>query len=467
MSKVGIEPGLAWRALVLTILLSWPLLVFGRPAYFDDSPGYYNGGATAFAFLAEQFGRKADGSGSAGDGDDDDGTKVARSIPYSITTYVLSAPQAKMYLLVLFQAALLAFVTVIFLFAAGARDGPRFWGGAVVLAFATPAAFFASFAMPDILAALGILVMAILAFFLAELSLPVAVLLVLVGGFSISAHASHLGIAAALLPLALLWCVWRQRQIGGRFNLPPLGWIAAPVALGWAVVLLSGYVGFGEVTVAAKRYPLTLARSIEDGPARWYLDRHCAERRYAVCEFFDPMPESTTDFLWGKGGLIARATPQQMDRIRAEEQEILMRAAEAYPQEQATEASKGLLTQLVSFGLAEVNFDHRIFVDPEGSAQWERIDEPHPGVRFFVEKLSQLSVVLALLWLIIGFRSAPIERKALLLFILAGLLANAAICAIFSAVADRYQARVIWLLPLVAIAAWPLRLRRQEKSESA
>ena len=44
-----------------------------------------------------------------------------------------------------------------------------------------------------------------------------------------------------------------------------------------------------------------------------------------------------------------------------------------------------------------------------------------------------------------------------------GLLANAAVCGILSAVTDRYQGRVAWILPALALIIW-LRVRAETRS---
>ena len=40
---------------VATLLLSWPLLVFGHPSYFQDSVAYYKGGRAALNYVAENL----------------------------------------------------------------------------------------------------------------------------------------------------------------------------------------------------------------------------------------------------------------------------------------------------------------------------------------------------------------------------------------------------------------------------
>jgi hypothetical protein len=52
--------------------------------------------------------------------------------------------------------------------------------------------------------------------------------------------------------------------------------------------------------------------------------------------------------------------------------------------------------------------------------------------------------------------------------IVAALLANAAVCSLLSGVYDRYQARVTWLLPLLAIVAFHrFRLHRSSAQPTA
>jgi len=79
--------------------------------------------------------------------------------------------------------------------------------------------------------------------------------------------------------------------------------------------------------------------------------------------------------------------------------------------------------------------------------------------------LAQKAVVLGSVGLIAfwffkdGLRVGDRER-ALLFVAIVGLLANAAIFGGLSAPVDRYQARVIWIVPLLAALFWLSRWRR-------
>ena len=109
-------------------------------------------------------------------------------------------------------------------------------------------------------------------------------------------------------------------------------WLCSAPVLALLALFAMSYVGFGTASVAPKRYPILLARSVADGPGLRYLVRHCPTEHYAVCEIFDTgIPTRPRDFLWGPNGVRYRATPEQMDRIRAEEWPIVRNAALEYP----------------------------------------------------------------------------------------------------------------------------------------
>jgi hypothetical protein len=332
---------------------------------------------------------------------------------------------------------------------------------AAIVAACTPVACFANLAIPDIFAGVIICVLAVLATRLDQLSGGARLALALVGAFAVSCHASHPPLAAGMSVLGGIWLALTRSPI--KWRLRAAGWVFAPLILGGAATILAGFVGFGEVSMAPKRFPLTLARSVEDGPARWYLEQNCAEHRYAVCEVFgNNIPQSVGEFLWNEGGLRYRASPEQMDRIRAEEQEIVLRAAESYPSAQLVTTLTNILNQLAHFSLNMTHFDQRIALDAGGEPLLERLGGVHGRILSIVDTLSLLSLLLCGGWGLWRFRVLQGEDQGLLLLVAAGMIGNAAICAMFSAVADRYQARVIWVLPTVTMA---LLLARREATD--
>jgi ABC-type sugar transport system ATPase subunit len=196
-----------------------------------------------------------------------------------------------------------------------------------------------------------------------------------------------------------------------------------------------------------------LARSLEDGPARWYLEQNCASRHYAVCEVFgNNFTMGANEFLWGEHGLRYRASPEQMDRIRAEESEIVLLAAAAYPYAQAARTLKNIGRQLLHFGLTGTRFNQLFLFDAEGKPYLEPLPDVRGWVLRVVEVLSFLSTFICIGWMFWNFQRLRDDARTLLLLVTAGILGNAVTCAVFSGVAHRYQARVIWVLPVVCIA---------------
>ena len=468
--KTELIPGtrgrfVGWTLLMLTLLL-WPLLVFGRPAYFPDSLSYYKGGQAAIAFVHSKVSPPSAGAGAGKPQSRELPREVqeargARSIAYSILTFIFAAPGVTLAGLALLQAALLATILSLTWPILGFTSRVQATAFSAVIAFGTPAAWYACFAMPDILAGVAILALALLVGAHRRMAASAKIWCGLVAALSLASHPSHLAIGLILAGLAFGAAAWAWLRTRSAAVFRGSIYCASAVLLGVLIVLGSGYIGFHEVSLAPKRYPLTLARSIEDGPARWYLERSCTVKHYEICKIYNNrIPARSFDLLWGPQGLSRIGTPQQIERIRLEEPEILLAAARAYPSQQAAAAVGGTVTQILQFGLGEASFANRIVHASNGELQFEAVGEPHAWIRRWLDRASLSLVVLSVL-ILIGRLRRRSENLPVISAILIGLAANAAVCAIFSASAARYQARVIWLLPICAAAS--LRRRRDDQ----
>jgi hypothetical protein len=191
--------------------------------------------------------------------------------------------------------------------------------------------------------------------------------------FAVTVHPSVPPLALGLAVLAVGVLLARGR-LGIQRVRWAWAWLVIPPLLGFIANIVIGYVAFGDVSVAAKRFPTALTRSVVDGPARWYLEKHCATDHYAVCEVFGTkIPSTVNDFLFYKWGLNGRATPEQMDRIRDEEAEIVIRAALEYPGYEAYNLSRNVIFQLAKFDLGNSRFKERLAFDAAGQPDREEI----------------------------------------------------------------------------------------------
>jgi hypothetical protein len=451
---------LSWRSEVLVyavtlLLLLWPLAVNGAPFYSPDSASYLRGGGfgfhTGLVILGDWWRSLVGGTREAAGASPQAivaeaiaKSGGARSAIYSVATYLLRWPGNSLTALAIAQAGTVALILSCLgrLIAPQSGIWPRLAVGAGI-ALLTPAAWYAAYVVPDILAGVAIAGAVVLTIFFERISVALRVVLVLLLAFCIAAHASHLLMTASALAAGAVAHFRMHRPTIGRTV-----WFASPVILAVAAMLGTSYAAFGEASLAPKRYPIQLARSVADGPAYWHLRNHCGSEHYAICELYGTNPpRDAGDFLWGPNGVRYRASPEQMERIRAEESTIVRRAAMEYPWVQLRRSVTNAFLQVFQFGPKELVFGVRLTGERPDLTQ---VHADRPALKASGKALMYLSFFGSVLLLIVLRRRLTPAEKAAVLVAAIGLLANAAVCGAFSAVTDRYQARVVWIVPALA-----------------
>ena len=443
-------------------LLLWPLAINRAPFYSADSASYLRGGAfginTALHMLHYWWQTLVGAAPGAGIGGGDQRAIVAgaiaqsggvRSVIYSVLTYGLRAPGHSLLALAIAQAGAVALVISILrrLMAPRSHLGLSL---AVVagIAFLTSAAWYAAFVVPDVLA--GVVIVGSLALTLyVDRMKPIArLLVVLLIALCITTHSSHLIVAFCVLCAGTAAHFWLSDfSLGGALR--KIAWFASPLVLAVTALLTTSYLAFGKASLAPKRYPILMARSVADGPGAWYLRDHCATEHFAICEIFGRNPPRQVNaFLWAEGGVRYRASPAQMDRIRAEESLIIRRAIREYPLEQARLSIGNVLRQLVNFGVTGLRFGEEISDESHSTVVQARPDRPL--LRAIANASIYLSFCASILMLLVLRRRLTAIEVAALWVAVVGLLSNAAVCGVLSGVTDRYQGRVAWVLPLLA-----------------
>jgi uncharacterized membrane-anchored protein len=155
-----------------------------------------------------------------------------------------------------------------------------------------------------------------------------------------------------------------------------------------------------------------------------------------------------------------RATPEQMDKIRAEESEIVWRSTLAYPQVQINQMIRSIPAQIVAIGMSEIRYHRVVVPDGKGSVRMITVSKDRDPAVVAVETATYIMTALSLIIILLSFRTMARAHRGMLLVIITGLLTNAIICAVFSAVSDRYQSRIIWLIPLFALCLLRTRAKR-------
>jgi hypothetical protein len=203
-----------------------------------------------------------------------------------------------------------------------------------------------------------------------------------------------------------------------------------------------------------------MARVIADGPGRFYLQQHCGDMKLMICHYLPDIPNDVNDFLWNLDGIWQRASPATRERLRQEEVSFVLATLKTYPRDELFVSATNFWNQLMTFGL----WDY-------GPNRWvsDVFEKVLPGARTAYLKSRQAQralpdefstsaqnwavmtalVVMAILTPFISRRGRPrvLGLTAVIVFVV---IANALVTGVLANVEDRYQSRVIWLLPLLA-----------------
>jgi hypothetical protein len=326
----------------------------------------------------------------------------------------------------------------------------------------TTAPFTVALLMPDVFAAPVVLALGMLGFARAELSRGEVTWLVLVGMLGIAAHLSHVPLALALALLPLLALRVRGALLAGL-----------PLLLGVALVVGTNAVGHGRAALSPHGATFLLARLQADGPAARVIQARCPDAGWYLCAFADRLPMDANDFLWDAASPVNRApdgTPRFLGGalISAEAGQIVGATLHAEPIAVLRAVLHNTLMQLLTAGIGDT-------LGPENlaAALRPRIAEGFPArelaaydeslqargvLRDAVAPLVPLHplVLLATLPLLAfgawrAWRAGETVRLGLLAAVIAGVVGNAAATGGLSGVFPRYQARIAWLLPFMAL----------------
>lgn len=329
------------------------------------------------------------------------------------------------------------------------------------LAALTAAPWFAATLMPDVFAAVGPLCLLLLGLARERLSGREAAWLVVLGGFAVATHLSHLPVALALVAFVAV----ATRRPGATLR------AALPVGLAVAGLVGANALAFGRPVLSPHGAVFLLARLQADGPAAAVLRDRCPQAGWSLCAQRGRLPMDSDEFLWSPDSPLNRTTagrPIEMGGMRAaaEAQAIIAATLRERPAEVARAMAANTLRQAGmvavgdTLGNAHLAASARRAIERLPAAELAAFDGAAQmrgelrarAAPFLVPHLPVLAMSLVLLPAAMGLSAWRGDRLRLRL--MAGLLlavgVNAFATGALSAPVDRYQARIVWLLPLAA-----------------
>jgi hypothetical protein len=485
--------GTVWMVLARTVAvlaaavsLTWVALVNGQPFFHPDTVAYVRGPDVAIMKLfGERFAtpwarlqssavveRNALAPKAAPKvaSYNDDEVLGGRSIYYGFLAY-LGELAGGFWLTVLVQGLAVALLVEVTLRALRIQSLGVYALVMAVIVTVTPAPFFVSLLLPDIWAGVAIGAVATLFALPRRLTrFDVAALAAMIVFGALAHNSIPPVLIAMMLGGGILWALLRRTAAD-----PRLGLAVCAAAL---VVALAGGLAFNAMVKHSVGKPPLLppfltARVIQDGTGLRFIRERCATQPFEVCRYAARLPMPADDFLWGmtpKNGVFETASHDSRRALGDEQTRFAIAAATAYPLQQATASLKNTLAQLGDTELSDFTYKPSVAASLVGDLPAEHQGELRASRAFhqawplrMLQGLQTGALLLALLaavWMIAHPRqTVTVEedenQTAALLFamlVVVGVLANGAVCGILSSLFGRYQARVMWDLPLAALA---------------
>ncbi|MDR3533151.1 MAG: hypothetical protein P4L90_21660, partial [Rhodopila sp.] len=237
-----------------------------------------------------------------------------------------------------------------------------------------------------------------------------------------------------------------------------------PPALAIGALCTVNLAAHGRFAISPFGNVFLLARVIYDGPGMAVLRRDCPATGWRLCPFLDRFPPTSDDFLWSSGSPLNLAGGPKA--VSQDAGAIIKAALLSDPAGELRAALANTLEQLHRF-----NSGDGLEPWPEQVSPWIEHDFPVaeraayeaalqqagrlaiPPELATLHKLASLAGVAGCLLLL----PLAIRRRApctgFLLAVLLTLPVSAAITGSLSAPHDRYQSRIMWLPPFVAVVS--------------
>jgi hypothetical protein len=190
------------------------------------------------------------------------------------------------------------------------------------------------------------------------------------------------------------------------------------------------------------------------------LQQHCRDTKLVICDHFNEI-HNDDDFLWKLDGIWQTASPATKQELRREEMPLVLATLRAYPREELSISAAHFWEQLITFGLWDYGpnaWVEEMFekVLPGARLRYLRTRQARRALPDDFSSSAQEWTVIASLVVMGAFGPFVLRRRHVRLIGLSSvvifvIIANAFVTGVFSNVEDRYQSRVVWLLPLLAI----------------
>jgi hypothetical protein len=269
-------------------------------------------------------------------------------------------------------------------------------------------------------------------------------------------HSSNYVTATAMIPMVAMinWIVFRSRERVVAAVLP----LCVTIVCAVGVVFATNVLVLGEKTLSGPGKVFLMANLIESGPALKFLDQACPQ--YAICKYREELTgASTNDILWNGKNILKNLGG--FDGAAVEAGEIVAGTFRNDPAAVIATSVKNIFRALATsspaahVGSATAYPWVPVAVRSElGEREYQRYAASLQARGLWpVKWLADLNrIFLPVIWVMLivltmlAWREGDRIGTGLAAIITTAYVTNAAVCATFSGVYARYQARLSWLL---------------------
>jgi len=345
-----------------------------------------------------------------------------------------------------------------------------YYGILLFLVLFTGIGWYSNQLMPDFFAPLTFLIIFILLksrniFSMANIVL-IAVLI-----FSLITHFSHLLIGSTIIAGIALFKLFSGKYLR-EVSLKKIFAVSVIVFSGWLVLPLVNYVVEKQFILSKGSHVFLMSHLNDTGILKKFLDENCNDEEFSdckICNYKDELPVDLASFIWGPQSIVSKTGGWEESK---DEYNKIIYATLKKPKYLFLNFYKSIsygFIQLTRNGVGQGLSAYNEGSAPYGQIHWRFNGELNnylnskqnkwDGVNLNFELLNliQLAIIITSLFILIFLFTSQIFPQLnftttfFLFYTLFAVAVNSFVTAGLNSPCERFQARVIWLLPLALI----------------
>ncbi len=341
-----------------------------------------------------------------------------------------------------------------------------------ILTMFTGIGWYSNQIMPDFFAPLMIMSVFVLLWKKNIMNVPglfIALLLI----FALVSHFSHMMIGTVIM-IVLIILRFSWKKYFGIFSLKRFGVVTALVLSSWVVLPGFNYIVEKKFILSKSSHVFLMAHLVDTGILEKFLKDKCDDEEYnnlKLCKYKDQLPTDLSQFIW-KDSILIKTGGWEDSK---EEYNKIIFGTLKDPEFLLLNIWKSTIYGFVE--LTQNDIGAGLSPYRKGSAPWGQVSWRFPtelnnylnsrqnsynGMNLKVDlinKIQSLFLILSVLFLIYLFTIPSFTyldpvSVSFLLFIILGIIVNAFVTGGLNSPYSRFEARVVWMLPLAIMLIW-------------